>query len=85
VRVFISDNTETRNGVTELTIQQNATDRRIYHETVKTISVGVGVGAAMLIGGGEKNVSLIPIALEGNTGLGAAAEIGCMSLKPAGI
>jgi len=45
----------------------------------------VGVGAAVLIGGGEKNVSLIPIALEGNTRLCAAAGIGCVSLKPAGI
>ncbi len=48
-------------------------------------SVGVGVGAAVLVGGGDKNISLVPIALEGNTGLGAAAGIGYISLKPAEI
>jgi len=42
---------------------------------------GVGLGAAVLIGGGEDSIGLVPIALEGGTGLGATAGIGYLSLR----
>ncbi|MBM3565458.1 MAG: DUF992 domain-containing protein, partial [Alphaproteobacteria bacterium] len=44
-------------------------------------SAGVGAGAAVLIGGGSKNISLQPVALEGNTGLGAAAGLGYLYIE----
>ena len=42
---------------------------------------GVGLGAAVLIGGGDDSIGLVPIALEGGTGLGATAGIGYLSLR----
>ena len=42
---------------------------------------GVGLGAAVLIGGSSDSVGLVPIAIEGSTGVGAAAGIGYLSLK----
>lgn len=42
---------------------------------------GVQLGAAALIGGGDDSVGLVPLALEGGTGFGAAAGIGYLSLK----
>ena len=44
-------------------------------------AVGVGMGANVLIGGGEKSFSLQPVSLEGSTGFGAAAGVGYLSLK----
>ena len=44
-------------------------------------SAGVGAGAAVLLGGGAKNFSLQPLALEGNIGLGAAAGLGYLYLE----
>ncbi len=46
-------------------------------------TVGVGVGAAVLVGGGEKNFSLQPLALEANQGFGAAAGLGYLYIEPA--
>jgi hypothetical protein len=43
----------------------------------------VGAGAQVLLGGGPRNVSLQPVALESFSGLGASAGIGYLSLKPA--
>jgi len=43
-------------------------------------TVGVGVGAAALIGGGEKNITLQPLALETSTGIGVAGGIGYLFL-----
>ncbi len=43
-------------------------------------TVGVGTGAAILIGGGGQSFSLQPVALEINSGLGAAAGIGYLTL-----
>jgi hypothetical protein len=43
---------------------------------------GVGAGAGALIGGGSKNISLQPLALEGSTGLGVAGGLGYLVLKP---
>jgi hypothetical protein len=45
-------------------------------------TVGVGGGVAVLIGGGDQSFSLQPLALEVNSGLGAAAGVGYLSLEP---
>ena len=42
---------------------------------------GVGLGAAVLIGGSSDSVALVPIAIEAGTGVGATAGIGFLSLK----
>ena len=42
---------------------------------------GVGLGAAVLIGGGNDSIGLVPLALEGGTGAGAAAGLGYLSLQ----
>ena len=42
---------------------------------------GVQLGAAALIGGGDDSIGLVPLAVEGGTGLGAAAGLGYLSLK----
>ena len=42
---------------------------------------GVGLGAAVLIGGSADSVALVPIAIEAGTGFGATAGIGYLSLK----
>ena len=44
-------------------------------------ALGVGVGAAVLIGGGNDSVALVPLALEGGTGVGASAGVGYLSLQ----
>ena len=46
-----------------------------------TAAFGVGLGAAVLIGGSSDSVGLVPIALEAGTGLGASAGIGFLELK----
>ena len=45
-------------------------------------TVGVGGGAGVLVGGGAKNISLQPLAIEGSTGLGVAGGLGYLILKP---
>jgi len=47
-----------------------------------SVAVGVGGGAQVLVGGGKKNITLQPIALEGGSGLGAAAGAGYLFLEP---
>ena len=42
---------------------------------------GVGLGAAVLIGGSADSVALVPLAIEAGTGVGATAGIGYLSLK----
>ncbi len=44
-------------------------------------TVGVGVGANVLIGGLDKSIALQPLSVEGNKGLNVAAGIGSISLK----
>ena len=46
-------------------------------------AAGVGLGAKALVGAGNKNVSLQPIALESSTGLGASAGIGFLYIEKA--
>ena len=45
-------------------------------------TIGVGLGVAVLVGGGNQSFSLQPLALEVNSGLGAAAGIAYLSLEP---
>jgi hypothetical protein len=44
-------------------------------------TVGVGVGANVLLGGFDRSIALQPISIEGNTGLNVAAGIGAVTLK----
>jgi len=44
-------------------------------------AAGVGVGAKVLVGGGEKNFSLQPVGLEGSVGAGASAGIGFLYIE----
>ena len=46
-------------------------------------SAGVGLSASALIGGGDKNISLQPLALGTNTGIGASGGIGFLYLEAA--
>jgi hypothetical protein len=45
-------------------------------------TVGAGVGANVLIGGGNGGVTLQPLSVQGQTGLNAAAGIGTLSIEP---
>ncbi len=47
-----------------------------------SVTFGVGAGAGALIGGGAKNISLQPLAIEGSRGLGVAGGLGYLILKP---
>ena len=46
-------------------------------------AAGVGVGAKVLVGGGDKNFSLQPVGLEGSTGIGASAGLGFLYIEKA--
>ena len=52
-----------------------------YVGATGSASVGVGVGANVLVGGSHRTISLQPVSVEGNTGLNVAAGIGDMSLR----
>ena len=43
-------------------------------------ALGIGAGASVMLGGGNKNISLQPIAVETSTGFGAALGIGYLTL-----
>ncbi|HEY0301331.1 MAG TPA: DUF992 domain-containing protein [Rhizomicrobium sp.] len=43
-------------------------------------TVGVGVGASVLVGGFDKSFALQPLSVSGNEGLNAAAGVGAISL-----
>ncbi len=45
-------------------------------------ALGIGAGASVMFGGGDKNISLQPVAVETSTGLGAALGIGYLTLVP---
>lgn len=47
-----------------------------------SVTAGVGVGAAALVGGGKKSITLQPIAIESSTGLGIAAGLTYLTLEP---
>jgi hypothetical protein len=44
-------------------------------------TVGVGVGANVLVGGSNRTISLQPVSFEGSTGLNVAAGIGAINLR----
>lgn len=54
-----------------------------YTGATASAALGLGVGAKVLVGGGEKSIALQPLVLEGIKGVGAAAGIGYLTLQPA--
>lgn len=52
-----------------------------YAGVSASATVGVGVGANVLVGGFDKSISLQPLSVSGNTGLNVAAGIGSIQLK----
>jgi hypothetical protein len=54
-----------------------------YAGATASATVGVGVGANVLLGGLDKSIALQPLSVEGNKGLNVAAGIGSISLKAA--
>jgi len=46
-------------------------------------TLGVGLGANVLVGGGERSFSLQPISIQGQTGLNIAAGVAELVLRPA--
>ena len=44
-------------------------------------TVGIGLGANVLLGGFDRSIALQPLSVEGNTGLNLAAGIGAMNLR----
>jgi hypothetical protein len=52
-----------------------------YAGATASATVGVGLGANVLIGGLDKSIALQPVSVEGSTGLNVAAGIGSISLK----
>ena len=51
-----------------------------YGGVAAEATVGAGVGANVLVGGGNGGVTLQPVSLQGQTGFGAAAGIASMTL-----
>jgi hypothetical protein len=54
-----------------------------YAGATASATVGVGLGANVLVGGLDKSIALQPLSIEGNKGLNVAAGIGSISLKAA--
>jgi len=52
-----------------------------YAGATAQATVGVGLGANVLIGGLDKSIALQPLSVQGQTGLNVAAGIGSISLK----
>ena len=52
-----------------------------YGGATGSATVGVGLGANVLLGGSNKSIALQPVSIEGNTGLNVAAGIGGLNLK----
>ena len=53
----------------------------VYAGATANVTVGVGLGANVLVGGMDKSIALQPVSIEGNTGLNVAAGIGAIDLK----
>ena len=49
------------------------------------VTFGVGVGANALFGGSNATISLQPVSVQGQTGLGAAAGVSALELVPANL
>ena len=54
-----------------------------YAGATANATVGVGLGANVLVGGLNKSIALQPLSIEGNKGLNVAAGIGSITLKSA--
>ena len=54
-----------------------------YGGASASATAGVGAGANVLVGGSNNTISLQPVSLQGQTGLGVAAGIAGMDLRPA--
>jgi hypothetical protein len=54
-----------------------------YFGAKASATAGVGAGVAALVGGGEKNITLQPLAVETSTGLGVAGGLGYLYPEPA--
>ena len=54
-----------------------------YGGATASATVGVGLGANVLVGGLDKSIALQPLSIEGNKGLNVAAGVGAISLKSA--
>ena len=54
-----------------------------YAGATANATIGVGLGANVLVGGLNKSIALQPLSIEGNKGLNVAAGIGAISLKSA--
>ena len=54
-----------------------------YVGAAASAAAGVGLGAKVLVGGGNKNFSLQPLALETSKGLGAAGGLGFLYIEAA--
>lgn len=52
-----------------------------YAGATASATVGVGVGANVLLGGGSGQVTLQPVSVEGNVGLNVAAGVGAVELN----
>jgi hypothetical protein len=52
-----------------------------YGGATASATVGVGVGANVLVGGSNKQITLQPVSVEGSTGLNVAAGIGAVELR----
>jgi uncharacterized protein DUF992 len=53
-----------------------------YVGATGSATVGVGVGANVLVGGSNKSFTLQPVSIEGNTGLNVAAGVAALTLEP---
>jgi hypothetical protein len=54
-----------------------------YAGATASATVGIGVGAHVLVGGFDKSIALQPVSVEGNSGLNVAAGVGQLSLRAA--
>ncbi len=57
--------------------------RGTYAGASASATAGVGVGANALIGGSNSTIALQPVSLQGQTGLGVAAGLAGLELRPA--
>jgi hypothetical protein len=55
-----------------------------YAGASASATAGVGVGANALVGGSNNTIALQPVSVQGQTGLGVAAGVAAMELRPAG-
>src|SRR5262249_24943570 len=52
-----------------------------YGGVTAQATIGVGLGANVLVGGFDQSIALQPLSIEGNKGLNVAAGIGALNLK----